>query len=68
MPVPRDDLFKTELIRRHGPWRTLEDVELATLGYLDWFNQRRLHGEIGGIPPAELEATYYRHQEESTAA
>ena len=42
-------LFKTELIRRHGPWRTLEDVELAALGWIDWFNTRRLHGEIGHI-------------------
>jgi putative transposase len=61
-------LYKTELIRRHGPWRTLEEVELATLGYVDWFNQRRLHGQIGDIPPAELEATYYRHLEADTAA
>jgi putative transposase len=61
-------LFKTELIRRHGPWRTLEDVELAALGWIDWFNTRRLHGEIGHIPPAELEATYYRQREESLAA
>jgi putative transposase len=61
-------LYKTELIGRHGPWRTLEEVELATLGYVDWFNQRRLHGQIGDIPPAELEATYYRHLEADTAA
>jgi putative transposase len=61
-------LFKTELIRRHGPWRTLEEVELATLGYIDWFNHHRLHGEIGDIPPAELEATYYRQPEATTAA
>jgi putative transposase len=61
-------LFKTELIRRHGPWRTLEEVELATLGYIDWFNHHRLHGEIGDIPPAELEATYYRQPEPTTAA
>jgi transposase InsO family protein len=61
-------LFKTELIRRHGPWRTLEDVELAALGWIDWFNTRRLHGEIGHIPPAELEATYYRQREERLAA
>ena len=53
-------LFKTELIRRHGPWKHLDDVELATLGYVDWFNHRRLHGEIRHIPPAELEATHYR--------
>ena len=56
-------LFKTELIRRQGPWRGPDDVELATLGYVDWFNHRRLHGEIGNVPPAELEVTYYRsHQ------
>jgi transposase InsO family protein len=61
-------LFKTELIRRHGPWRTLEEVELATLGYIDWFNHHRLHGEIGNLPPAELEATYYRQPEATTAA
>jgi hypothetical protein len=56
-------LFKTELIRQHGPWRTLDEVELATLGYIDWFNHHRLHGEIGDIPPAELETTYYRQPE-----
>jgi len=61
-------LLKTELIRRHGPWRTLEDVELAALGWIDWFNTRRLHGEIGHIPPAELEAIYYRQREERLAA
>jgi putative transposase len=60
--------YKTELIRRHGPWRTLEEVELATLGSVDWFNQRRLHGQIGDIPPAELEATYYRQLQADTAA
>jgi transposase InsO family protein len=52
-------LYKTEPIRRHGPWRTLEEVELATLSYIDWFNHRRLHGQTGNLPPAELEATYY---------
>ena len=52
-------LYKTEVIRRHGPWRGLDDVEYATLEYVDWFNQRRLHGEIGMIPPAEFEAIYY---------
>lgn len=54
-------LYKTEVIRHHGPWRGLDDVEYATLEYVDWFNQRRLHGEIGMIPPAEFEAIYY-HQ------
>ncbi len=51
-------LYKTELIRHRGPWRGLDDVEYATLEYIDWFNQRRLHGELGMIPPAEFEATY----------
>jgi putative transposase len=51
-------LYKTELIRRRGPWRGLDDVEFATLEYIDWFNNQRLHSEIGKIPPAELEATY----------
>jgi putative transposase len=54
-------LYKPEVIRHHGPWRGLDDVEYATLEYVDWFNQRRLHGEIGMIPPAEFEALYY-HQ------
>jgi putative transposase len=54
-------LYKTELIRPRGPWRGLDDVEWATLEYLDWFNHRRLHGELGMIPPAEFETCYY-HQ------
>jgi putative transposase len=53
-------LYKTELIRRRGPWRNVDEVELATLTYVDWFNHRRLHAEIGDVPPAELEATHYR--------
>ena len=52
-------LYKAELIRKDGPWRGLDDVEFATLNYVDWFNQRRLHGEIGMVPPAEFEASYY---------
>ncbi|KIT18100.1 hypothetical protein jaqu_01200 [Jannaschia aquimarina] len=51
-------LFKTELIRRRGPWRSLEAVELATLEWVDWFNHRRLLEPIGNIPPAEAEANY----------
>ena len=53
-------LFKTEVIRRRGPWRTLEDVEFATLTSVDWVNTRRLLGPIGDIPPAEYEARYYQ--------
>jgi len=52
-------LYKTELIRRQGPWRHAEHVELATLTYVDWFNNRRLHSELGDIPPAEFEHNYY---------
>jgi putative transposase len=53
-------LYKTELIHHRGPWRGLDDVEYATLEYVAWFNHRRLHGELGMMPPAEFEATYYR--------
>jgi putative transposase len=53
-------LYKTELIHRRGPWRNVEHVEWATLNYVDWFNKRRIHNEIGKIPPAEVEQTYYR--------
>ncbi|MCI0543670.1 MAG: IS3 family transposase [Actinobacteria bacterium] len=53
-------LYKTELIRRQGPWKTIDDVELATLEYIDWFNHRRIHGEIGDVPPIEKETNYYR--------
>jgi transposase InsO family protein len=51
-------LYKTELIRRNGPWRNIEEVEFATLEWVDWFNNRRLFGPIGNIPPAEFEALY----------
>ncbi len=51
-------LYKAELIRHDGPWQGLDDVEFATLEYIDWFNHRRLHGELGMVPPAEIEARY----------
>ena len=54
-------LYKTELIKPRGPWRTAQQVEIATLDYLDWFNHRRLYEACGDIPPAELEAAYYSH-------
>ena len=53
-------LYKTEVIHRRGPWRHLDAVEYATLEWVDWFNHRRLLEPIGHIPPAELEAAYYR--------
>src|SRR6202166_4334299 len=52
-------LFKTEVIRRQGPWRSLEAVEFATLTWVDWFNTRRLLEPIGYVPPAEYEERYY---------
>jgi putative transposase len=61
-------LFKTEIIRRRGPWRHIDAVEYATLDWVDWFNNRRLLEPIGNIPPAELEAAYYRQQNESAMA
>ena len=53
-------LFKMEVMRRQGPWRSLEAVEFATLAWVDWFNHRRLLEPIGYIPPAEFEARYYQ--------
>jgi len=61
-------LFKAELIRRNGPWRTIEDVELATLSWVDWWNRRRLHGACDDVPPAEFEALYYAQQPAMPAA
>lgn len=52
-------VYKTELIRPNKPWRTIEDVELATARWVDWFNHRRLYEYCGDVPPAELEAAYY---------
>jgi putative transposase len=53
-------LYKTEVIRRQGPWPNLDAVEYATLEWVDWFNHRRLLGPIGDIPPAEYEQAYHR--------
>jgi putative transposase len=58
-------LYKAELIGRRGPWRGAEQVELATLEWVTWWNQRRLHGALGDIPPAEHEAIYYRQHPQS---
>jgi putative transposase len=56
-------LFKTEVIRPRGPWRSLESVEYATLEWVDWFNNRRIFEPIGNVPPAEFEMEYNRKQE-----
>jgi putative transposase len=55
-----NSLFKAELIRNRGPWRSIDDLEIAVAEYIDWFNHRRLHGEIGTIPPVEYENDHYR--------
>jgi transposase InsO family protein len=61
-------LFKTEVIRRLGPWRNVEDVEFATLEWVWWFNYHRLLGPIGHVPPVEYEEAYYMSQEGSIEA
>ena len=53
-------LYKTEVIHKNGPWKGLEQVELVTLDWVDWFNNKRLLSSIGDIPPAEHEENYYR--------
>jgi putative transposase len=53
-----NSLYKAELVRNKGPWRGLDDLEMATVEYIDWYNNRRLHGEIGHVPPAEHEALH----------
>jgi transposase InsO family protein len=55
-------LYKTEVIRRRGPWRHVDAVEYATLEWVDWFNNRRLLEPIGYVPPIELESGYYESQ------
>jgi putative transposase len=64
-------LYKTEVIRRRGSWRSLEApeaVEFATLEWVNWFNHRRLLEPTGGIPPAEAETRYYAQREDAAMA
>jgi len=68
-------LYKTELhrnpaalARNGGPWRGLDDLELATCGWVGWFNDERLHGELDDLTPAEVEAAYYRDRDQAHAA
>ncbi len=53
-------LYKTECVRHEGPWRGVDDLELATLSWVHWFNETRLHSSIGHVPPIEYETEYYR--------
>jgi putative transposase len=61
-------LYKTELVRRRGPWKGIDDVEYATLEWVDWFNHRRLLEPIGYVPPAEFEAAFQREEDPSYPA
>jgi len=68
-------LFKTELHRNPaalaangGPWQGLDDLEMATCGWVGWFNDERLHGELSDLTPAEVEAAYYRVHPQANAA
>ena len=61
-------LYKTELVRQRGPWRGIDDVEYATLEWVDWFNHRRLLEPIGYLPPAEFEAAFRREEDSSYSA
>jgi transposase InsO family protein len=57
--------YKAELVRgpeHPGPWKSVEELELATLGWVHWHNQERLHGFIGDVPPAEFEEAFYAEQ------
>ena len=61
-------LYKAEVIRKNGPWRSLEQVELATAEWVDWWNHKRLHSATNNIPPAEFEALYHQQRDAADAA
>jgi putative transposase len=60
-------LYKRECVRHDGPFKTVDELELATLSWVHWFNEHRLHSKIGNIPPVEFEAKYYAQQQPLTA-
>jgi putative transposase len=57
-----NSLFKAELVRNKGPWQGLDDLEIAVAEYIDWYNYRRLHGELGLVPPVKYEALHHTDQ------
>lgn len=63
-----NNLYETELIRQRRPWRTVEQVELATLEWVWWWNNQRLHGEFDMRTPAEVEDAYHADQESGQPA
>ena len=60
-------LYKAEVIHKNGPWKGLDDVERATLTWVEWFNNRRLLQPIGDVPPAEYEMLYYQTESSEAA-
>ena len=63
-----NSLYKAEVIYKEGPWRGLEEVERATLDWVEWFNNRRILEPIGDVPPAEYELMYYQNPESCKVA
>ena len=56
-------LYKNEMVKREGPWRGVDDLELATLNWVHWFNNNRLHSSLGYVPPVEFEQQHYRQND-----
>ena len=63
-----NSLFKAELVRNKGPWRDISHLEVAVAEWVDWYNHRRLHGELGHVPPVEYEQLHAGHPAEEPAA
>ena len=63
-----NSLYKAELIHNQGPWTGLDQVEFATMGYIEWYNTHRIHGELRYRTPVEAEQDYYNHHTAATAA
>ncbi len=61
-------IYKTELINRKGPWRTVDDVDLVTFEWIDWYNHRRIHSGCGDMPPVEFESAFYLQDEAAVLA
>jgi len=59
-------LYKTEVIHRRGPWKDVDQVELATLNWVHWFNNERLHSALGDVPPVEFEAAWHAARQPET--
>jgi putative transposase len=61
-----NSIFKAELVRHQGPWKNIDELEIAIAEYIDWYNHRRLHGETGLVPPTEHEDNYYQNHAGTT--